>query len=166
MMSVSASAHDACTPATRSQSDPPPPQVAPSSSSSHTERLPEHQLRLLSRSVHPSPFRHEAAPVRLPTGGSATDSASGSAATTAAQRMDEWMDATQLMTMNVPLGEPLYSAVGDAEALQGLLPGPGPLARDSLALPTRQSDSSLPARGSGEHALWTNCGHLGAETHL
>ena len=85
--------------------------------------------------MHPSPFRHEAAPVRLPTGSSPTNSASGSAATTAAQRMDEWMDATQLM--NVPLGEPLYSAVGDAEALQGLLPGPGPLAKESLALPTQ-----------------------------
>ena len=102
--------------------------------------------------MHPSPFRHEAAPVRPPTGGSPTYSASGSAATTAAQRMDEWMDATQLM--NVPLGAPLYSAVGDAEALQGLLPGPGPLAREGLALPTRHSDSSLPARGSGQHTVF------------
>ena len=114
--------------------------------------------------MHPSPFRHGAAPVRLPTGSSPTSSALGSAATTAAQRMDEWMDATQLM--NVPLGEPLYSAVGDAEALQGLLPGPGPLARESLALPTRQSNSSLPARNSGQHADWTICGHPGADLFM
>ena len=148
MASASPSAKYACTPAPGSRCNPHPLQAAPSSGSGHTELLAEHQLRPQSGPMHPSPFRHEAAPVRPPTGSSPTYSASGSAATTAAQRMDEWMDATQLM--NVPLGAPLYSAVGDAEALQGLLPGPGPLAREGLALPTRHSDSSLPARGSGQ----------------
>ena len=161
MTSISASAQYACTPAMHSQSDPLPLQVAPSSGSGHTELLAEHQLRPRSGPLHPSPLRHE---VRLPAGSSPTNSALGSAATTAAQCIDEWMDATQLM--NVPLGEPLYSAVGDSEALQGLLPGPGPLFKGSLALPMRQSESSLPAHGSGQHTVQTICTHLGAETHL
>ena len=144
-----------------SQSDPLPLQVAPSSGSGHTELLTEHQLRPRWEPLHPSPFRHEAA---LVTGSSPTNSALGSAATAAARRMDEWMDATQLM--NVPLGELLYSAVGDAEALHGLLPGPGPPPRGGLALPTRQSDSSLPAHSSGQHTVQTICRHLRAETHL
>ena len=132
-----------------SPSEPLPLQVAPSSGNGHTELLAEHQLRPQSEPLQPSPFRHEAAPVTLPAGSSPTNYALGSAATTAARRMDEWMDAAQLMS--VPLGELLYSAVGDAEALHGLLPGPGPPPTGSLALPTRQSDSSLPAHGSGQH---------------